>query len=165
MRQAVRIQLVPLGVSIPFEKTVISDLFDDDDDDSEDDDDDDSDNGLDALKNLMIGREDTVVAGGYFIYIRLPDGISAEKLARKAQAEQNLIVAPESMGIIPSREKKDVGDKSDHDQFVRLTFAWEDETAIREGVERLADALRAMQGGENEASSDSDESDSRDQFS
>lgn len=88
------------------------------------------------------------VAGGYFIYVRLPASVSAERLTQRALDEQNVILAPESMCRVPPPRPGayDAG----RDQFVRLCFAWEDEEVLVEGVRRVGKVLGDMvrEGGD-----------------
>jgi hypothetical protein len=87
------------------------------------------------------GAGDSAVAGGFFIYVRLPAGASADELSQRAQRDENLVVAAESMCRVPVGEGEyDAG----VDRFVRLCFAWEDEEVLLEGVERIGRVLRGM---------------------
>jgi DNA-binding transcriptional MocR family regulator len=90
---AIETHLVPLGVSILYEKTRIGDLYDSE---------------AEEYADLRHGRAEEIVAGGYFIYICLPDGVSADGLAQKAQSQQNLIIAPESMCRVPKKNTNEV---------------------------------------------------------
>jgi hypothetical protein len=131
MHDAIESHLTPLGVSMPYATTTIGNLFDEH-------------GGISAWQCLKDDREQEVVAGGYFIYILLPDGISAGGLAEKAQVEENLIVTPESMCRVPKRDAAAETLANNHDEYVRLCFAWEDEDILVEGVFRLANVLGNM---------------------
>jgi hypothetical protein len=129
MSEAIQTDLAPLGVKVPYVHTRIGDLYD----------------GENNQKNpLKRGQENELVAGGYFIYIQLPEGISAGQLAQRSQAEVNLIVAPESVCRVPKRDGTAQDTGPEHDEFVRLCFAWEDEEVLVEGVKRLAKVLESM---------------------
>lgn len=91
--------------------------------------------------NSDAGTPSSAVAGGYFIYIRLPANISADRLTQRAQEDENLIVASESMCRVPPKAGEY---DASIDRFVRLCFAWEDEDVLLEGVARVGRVLRAM---------------------
>ncbi|CAK7239484.1 MAG: Valine--pyruvate aminotransferase [Sporothrix thermara] len=80
----------------------------------------------------------TATYGGYFLWMKLRRAdLSASAIAKRAYAEENLIIADG-----PLFEVK--GDKAgaQFDDHIRLCFAWEDEDKMGEGVERLARVLR-----------------------
>jgi DNA-binding transcriptional MocR family regulator len=152
MYNAIETHLTPLGVTMPFAKTTIGNLFDEHD-------------GINEFHTLKEGREQEVVAGGYFTYIRLPHGISAGSLAQKAEVEEMLIVTPESMCRVPRRNIGEESVTNDHDEYVRLCFAWEDEDGLVEGVMRLATVLEKMiKGDTDNFSPKSGETTSRDVY-
>jgi DNA-binding transcriptional MocR family regulator len=77
--------------------------------------------------------------GGYFVWIKLPEGFSASTVAQVARAEEKLIVAPGGMFEIAGDE-----DSARFDDHVRLCFAWEPEEALVEGTARLGRVLRRI---------------------
>jgi hypothetical protein len=92
-------------------------------------------------------------AGGYFIWLTLPAGVDATEFAKQAMEEQNVILQTEAQCRAPiSKLKKN---KNEHEleagkseesashsnSSVRLCFAWVDEEALVEGIERLAKVL------------------------
>jgi DNA-binding transcriptional MocR family regulator len=88
------------------------------------------------------------ISGGYFVYLRLPHGISADELTKRAQTTQNVIVTPESMCRVPHKDiNGHVVVQADHDEFIRLCFAWEEESSLTEGVDRLGKLLKDMLSG------------------
>ena len=79
--------------------------------------------------------------GGYFVWIELPAGVSADEVTAEAKKEENLIVAPGNVFRVRGDEQT-----ADFDRFIRLCFAWESAGKIREGVERLARVLGRLRG-------------------
>ncbi|KIW04774.1 uncharacterized protein PV09_03964 [Verruconis gallopava] len=121
MMDAVREHLVPLGVRLPQD-----------------------------------GRR---VAGGYFVWLRLPPRIKANLLARRCKDTHNLIVADGAMFEVPGDAHPSIHHQVAEDAVaaggsseaptsfpydVRLCFAWEEEDALEEGVERLAEVIQSM---------------------
>jgi 2-aminoadipate transaminase len=72
-------------------------------------------------------------AGGYYIWCRLPEGISAEKLVSKA--------AEHRVSFIPGAPFFASGQGDD---FIRLNFTYAPVGSITEGVKRLCHALREL---------------------
>ena len=83
---------------------------------------------------------DREVAGGYFIWLYLPAPLKAAEVAAQAKSEANLIIADGLIFGVYGDVRTD-----DLDRGVRLSFAWEEETAITEGIERLARVIGNMQ--------------------
>jgi DNA-binding transcriptional MocR family regulator len=83
---------------------------------------------------FTLPRADRDVAGGFFLWLGLPEGFAAGDFARVcAEAEKGVIVAPGAMFEVP-------GDRSvAFDRNVRLCFAWESEENLEEGVKRMGD--------------------------
>ncbi|RYP34635.1 hypothetical protein DL767_004195 [Monosporascus sp. MG133] len=91
-----------------------------------------------------VSGEDLFVYGGYFLWISFPEdsGVPpARAVAERCLAEENLVV-----GAGPRFEVH--GDEAAvrFERGLRLCFAWEDEAALVEGVERLARVIRRMMG-------------------
>lgn len=80
------------------------------------------------------------VVGGYFVWISLPQQLRGAEVARRAKADENLVVAQGELFEVPG----DTGTAS-FPHGIRLCFAWETEDNLREGVERLASVIRTMQ--------------------
>lgn len=74
--------------------------------------------------------------GGYFIWVRLPEGVDGDELASKCLKEQDLIVISGSLFEVP------VPGRLRHNDHIRLCFSWEDASVLEEGARRLADVLR-----------------------
>jgi hypothetical protein len=132
--------LVPLGVTIPWRNAPVREIN----------------NPHDEIHNQETNHLSSLpehVAGGYFLWLRLPSGIDATELASRAQDEENMIIQTEAQCRAPNREleqnksrqEMDAGDiehsTSQSNSSVRLCFAWEDEHVLVEGVERLASVL------------------------
>ncbi|PYI05601.1 PLP-dependent transferase [Aspergillus sclerotiicarbonarius CBS 121057] len=94
------------------------------------------------LAPLGVGLPPTPeVAGGYFIWLRLPSPLRASDLASIAQRDQKLIVAP---GNVFGVQRDPATGKNEFDDGIRLCFAWEEENKLEEGVRRLASVIRGV---------------------
>lgn len=113
---AIREHLGPLGVQVSFSDTTL-------------------DKPIDGIRKA---------AGGYFLYVRLPDGLSAEAVSERVKDEENVIVTPESMCRVPLTPGITNAGKDSH---LRLCFAWEAENALEEGIIRLAGTIKRIQAG------------------
>lgn len=91
----------------------------------------------------------TATAGGFFTYLRLPSDISvARTVAAFALKEQKLRMAFGHMFVVTGDEGSVVRAEAD-DGFatcVRLCWAWHEEGELREGIERLKDAIVNIKG-------------------
>ncbi|KAK4459249.1 putative aminotransferase [Cladorrhinum samala] len=81
--------------------------------------------------------------GGYFVWIKLPEGVKASEVAQAAKKEGNLIVAEGPLFEVAGDE-----DAAKFDGFLRLSFAWEEEEGLVEGVKRLSAVLKRVVAGE-----------------
>lgn len=88
------------------------------------------------------GVEDTGsggLAGGYFLWARLPQGVKATDVARVAKEEESLVVPPGPLFGVS---------RDDHEKnfecFVRLSFSYEDESKLVEGVRRLGVVIKRL---------------------
>ena len=88
---------------------------------------------------VTMPQTDRKVAGGYFIWLTLPHGLSAEALAKRTLSEENLVIAPGPLFKVQGdTEGNGMGFESD----VRLCFSYLEEDLVVEGVHRLAKVLR-----------------------
>ena len=71
--------------------------------------------------------------GGFFLWARLPDGMHADTLLERAT----------SMGVIYVTGSAFFVDQTGH-EFIRLSFSSPSEARMKEGVERLAGAMREL---------------------
>ena len=83
--------------------------------------------------------------GGYFLWLTLPEGLNAKELADRALREENLIIAPGSNFQVAGDE-----DAVTFPRNLRLTFSWEEEANVTEGIERLGAVLRRVIDGDEE---------------
>lgn len=79
------------------------------------------------------------VIGGYFIWLSLPEPLRAEDVVALAKNEHNLNIAPGSIFAVWGDE-----DVVDLDRNIRLSFSWEDEDKLAEGIERLGETVRRL---------------------
>jgi DNA-binding transcriptional MocR family regulator len=84
-------------------------------------------------------RADRDVAGGFFLWLGLPEGLAASHFARVCvEREEGVVVAPGLMFEVP-------GDSSVRFRGnVRLCFAWESEGNLEEGVRRMRDVAERL---------------------
>ncbi|KAH7163608.1 pyridoxal phosphate-dependent transferase [Dactylonectria estremocensis] len=85
------------------------------------------------------GLVDGKVYGGYFVWLQLPEGLSAKLVADAALAEENLIVGNGNMFQVHGDEKT-----VDLDGAIRVTFAYVPEDDLVEGIRRLAAAMQRV---------------------
>jgi len=93
---------------------------------------------LDVRVNAGDNRDDATV-GGYFVWIMLPPLLNADDVARNAAQSENLTVARGPQFEVPDDPK---GQKFRNS--LRLSFAWEDEEMLTQGMERLATVVQIM---------------------
>lgn len=79
--------------------------------------------------------------GGYFIWLKLPDGLDADALTKTSASEWELILSPGSAFEVS-------GDNEHHQvrfrNEIRLSFAWEGEDELSKGVQRLGEVIKSM---------------------
>ena len=79
------------------------------------------------------------VMGGYFVWLTLPAPLQGGEVVRKAREEESLIIPEGSVFGV----RGDVG--PDLDDKVRLSFSWEAEELLVEGIQRLAKVVERIQ--------------------
>jgi DNA-binding transcriptional MocR family regulator len=94
-----------------------------------------------GIRSGEVAADGRDVFGGYFLWLELPSGVSAETVADRAKVEENLIVAP---GYIFEVEN-DPSIKFQNS--LRLCFAWEGEADLEEGIARLGRVVGKMRDG------------------
>ncbi|KAI7633575.1 PLP-dependent transferase, partial [Hortaea werneckii] len=98
---------------------------------------------------FQLPQPDRDIVGGYFVWLKLPGRMTATALA-SACKKRGVVIAPGTIFEVP-------GDRhtAGFDGHVRLCFAWEDEGKLEEGVVRVAEVVREMQGamGDSDCSS------------
>lgn len=88
---------------------------------------------------VQLPQSDRQVIGGYFLWLALPPSLNGTILAQRAKEQENLIVAHGELFEVPGDT-----DAAPFPHAVRLSFAWEDEDQLAEGIARLAVVVRAM---------------------
>lgn len=83
-------------------------------------------------------QTDLEVAGGYFIWLTLPYGLSAEMLAERTLSEESLVIAP---GPLFKVQGDNAGKRMRFESDFRLCFSYLEEDLMVEGVHRLAKVL------------------------
>jgi 2-aminoadipate transaminase len=80
--------------------------------------------------------------GGYFVWVKLPSGVDAHDLYNEGTSRHGVAFTPGSRCALPS---SDAGESlTSTKEYIRLSFAFYDDEEIREGIQRLADALNAV---------------------
>ncbi len=89
---------------------------------------------------VTLPQADRDVIGGYFVYLTLPKPLQAEDVAMSAKEDENLIIAPGPVfGVYGDEKAVDLTRK------VRLSFSWEAEDKLAEGVQRLGQVIVRLQ--------------------
>lgn len=86
-----------------------------------------------------VGDDDVGLVGGYFIWVRLPERVKATDVASMARDEENLTVPPGPLFGV-SWDKQEM----DFEGFMRLSFSYEDESSMVEGVQRLGKVVQKL---------------------
>lgn len=98
---------------------------------------------LHAVKTFLVtlgvevGGARSRVDGGYFISVRLPAGIDSDAMCHRAERELGLLLASGTLFAVHGDE----GRVSGRD-FVRLCFAYEEESRLVEGIQRITMLLK-----------------------
>lgn len=86
------------------------------------------------------------VFGGFFVWMTLPAGLPARRVAARCRTDENLAVGHGGLFEVHGDEAA-----VRFDGEIRLCFAWEDEADLVEGVERLGRVVaRMLEEGEGE---------------
>lgn len=85
------------------------------------------------------------VAGGYFVWLTLPDGMSGKEVSERAREEENLVVAEGEMFEVRGDERSPRFPSN-----LRLCFSWEEEGDVVEGVRRLGRVVKRMKENKGE---------------
>ncbi|KAK4180873.1 pyridoxal phosphate-dependent transferase [Triangularia setosa] len=88
---------------------------------------------------VTVAAQDGGMFGGYFVWLTLPEELDGKTVAQKARHDENLIVAEGEMFEVRGDEE---GSKFRGN--IRLSFSWEEEHNIKEGVRRLGSVLRGL---------------------
>lgn len=77
--------------------------------------------------------------GGYFLWIKLPNGVASSEVAEWAKAGENLATSPGiTFGVSGGNDRVDFGG------FLRLSFSYEEQPSLVEGIVRLARVIRRL---------------------
>lgn len=87
---------------------------------------------------VSIPQANADVAGGYFIWLKLPEPLTGKVITRKA-AEQQVLTIPEGDAF---QVQGDEGSGVSFQSHIRLCFSYETEHNLVEGVERLAQLIK-----------------------
>lgn len=92
---------------------------------------------LGGLGGGVVDVSDVGLVGGYFVWVRLPERVRATDVARVAREEEGLMVLPGPLcGVAWDAQEMDF------EGFVRLSFSYEDEPSLVEGVIRLGKVVK-----------------------
>ena len=93
---------------------------------------------------VRLPQSDRKVIGGYFIWLTLPAPLDADNVEMMTKSDDNLIIAPGSLFAV-------YGDEAavDLSRQVRLSFAWEAEEKLAEGIRRLSRVIASLQTTES----------------
>ncbi|KAK0665263.1 pyridoxal phosphate-dependent transferase [Cercophora samala] len=90
---------------------------------------------------VTVAAQDGGRFGGYFVWLTLPGGLDGKAVAQKARQDEELIVAEGEMFEVRGDE---AGARFKGN--IRLSFSWEEEHKMEEGVKRLGRVLRGLLG-------------------
>merc|ERR1711939_1039454 len=92
---------------------------------------------------LTMPQANRDVAGGYFVWLRLPGGLVADVISKRALAEGLIIITGPSFRV----EGDEATPETRFDRDIRLCFAWESKDLLEEGVVILARVIRSSLQG------------------
>ena len=85
-------------------------------------------------------QSDRDMVGGYFIWLHLSESLRADIVTVRS-AEEDLVIAPGSLfEVYSDAQEAELAGK------VRVCFAWETEDLLEEGIVRLSQVIRRLQG-------------------
>lgn len=100
-----------------------------------------------APLGVTVQQSNRKVMGGYFIWLTLPYPLRADDVAAKAREEENLIVKEgTSFRVWGDSEGQELEGK------IRVSFSWEEERRLVEGIERLGKVIHGMKQSSEESS-------------
>ena len=82
------------------------------------------------------------VAGGYFVWLTLPEPLRSEPITKKAAQEHDLIISDGNVFQVQGDEESGIS----FDNNIRLCFSYDSEEHLVVGVERLARLIRTELG-------------------
>ena len=78
-------------------------------------------------------------AGGYFIWLKLPNGMSGSVINQKAAEQENLVISKGEVFQVQGEKNSPCS----FDSFLRLCFSYESQENIVQGVERLSRVIKS----------------------
>lgn len=85
---------------------------------------------------------DSGFVGGFFVWVRLPENVLAIEVARVAKQEEDVVVPPGPLfGVSWDEQEVDLR------RFMRLSFSYQDEVRLEEGVRRLGTVIGRLLNG------------------
>lgn len=103
---------------------------------------------VDAIEKYLVPlgarlpQQNRDIAGGFFVWVTLPEAILSEELCQRCKDEMSVFVAPGSIFEVPGDE----GVKFEHS--IRLTFSWVELDDMVEGIRRIRSIMESMLRGE-----------------
>lgn len=91
-----------------------------------------------APLGFTLPQTDRAIVGGYFTWLELPEGLTAEALATRCRKDANVIIAPGNLFEVPG------DDSIAFRHSIRLCWAWEEESRLQRGVEQVAGIAKKM---------------------
>ena len=88
---------------------------------------------------VTVPQPNKEAAGGYFIWINLPEGLDGEDVQQRAKEEEDLVVCAGALCRVQGDEENEAMRFSHN---VRLCFAYESFDLLDEGIERLARVIK-----------------------
>lgn len=86
-----------------------------------------------------VSLEGVNVFGGFFIWLRLPEGVNAKSVAAVAMEKEKLVVSEGELFEVYGDEEA-----VKLNQWLRVCFAWEEIEALIEGIERLGRVIEKI---------------------
>jgi DNA-binding transcriptional MocR family regulator len=94
-----------------------------------------------GVKVGEVSYGEKAVFGGYFIWLELPNGVTADEVTARSKKQENLVVAPGRLFEVSTDSSVKF------ENSIRLCFAWEEEVDLREGVARLRRVIGDIKDG------------------
>lgn len=79
------------------------------------------------------------IVGGYFVWLGLPTGLTAEELSEACTKQAEVIIAPGKMFEVPGDDKL-----VNFPTSIRLCFAWETDDHLKHGIEWIAKVAKKL---------------------
>lgn len=83
---------------------------------------------------ILTLRLNSGIAGGYFVWLKLPEPLRSDLITRKAAEEEDLIISDGNLFRVQDDNKSDIS----FERNIRICFSYETEANLVQGVVRLA---------------------------